>query len=95
VTTVDANTIDAAIKASKLPVLLVFFMPGSVLSARMVKRVGELDPTKITVLLVDVNASSDLVRRFSIRKVPHLLKIDATGNLIAAGDVLSEVIVAE
>ncbi len=94
-TTVDANTIDAAIKASKLPILLVFVMPGSVLSARMVKRVGGLDPTKITALFVDVNSSSDLVRRFSIRKVPHLMKIDATGNLIATGDILSEVVAAE
>jgi hypothetical protein len=65
-----------------------------VLSARMVKRVKELDPTKVTVLLVDVNASSDLVRRFSIRSIPHLMKINSAGNLIAAGNVLSEVIAA-
>lgn len=94
-TPVDANTIDAAIKASTLPVIIAFVMPGSVLSARMVKRVGELDPTKFTVLTVDVNAASGLVRRFSIRKVPYLMKVDSTGNLIAAGDVLSEVIAAE
>jgi len=94
VTTVDTNTFDAAIKASKIPVIVVFVLEGSVASARMVKRVKELDPTKVTVLKVDANKSVQLVLRFDIRRVPFLMKFLPTGELIATGNVLSEIIAA-
>ena len=69
-------------------------MEGSVASARMVKRVKELDPTQYTLLKVDVDKSAALALRFAIRQVPHLMKILPTGELIAAGNVLSEVLAA-
>lgn len=66
-------------------------MEGTVASSRMLKRAGEIDPTKFTVLKVDVDKSPTLVHRFSIRTVPYLIKFDPDGTLLAAGKVLSTV----
>lgn len=94
VITVDANSFESTIKSSTLPVIVIFLMEGAVASTRLLKRAGELDPTKFTLLKVDVNKSQDLVQRFSVRQVPYLIKFDPGGALIATGTVLSEIVAA-
>lgn len=93
-TPVDFNTFDTTVKAATKPVIVVFFMEGTVASARLLKRAGELDANKFTVLTVDVNKAPELVQRFSLRQVPYLMKILSSGELIAAGNVLSEIVSA-
>lgn len=91
-TTVDVQSFESSIKAAKTPVILIFVTEWSVTSSQMTKRAGELDPSKYTVLRVDVDKTPSLAMRFSIRQVPWVVKMLSTGELLAAGQVLAEVV---
>lgn len=92
--TVDELSFETAVKASKVPVIVVFVTEWSVLSGAVAKRASELDPSKFTVLKVDVDKSPSLAVRFSIRYVPFLMKFLPTGELIASGKVLTDIVAA-
>lgn len=77
-----------------MPIVIIFVTGWSAISSQMTKRAGELDPSKYTVLRVDVDKTPSLAMRFSIRQVPWVIKMHATGEIIATGQDLAEVVKA-
>ena len=90
-TPLTTETFDAGI-TNDLPVIVVFATPTSVKAKKIISQLGKIEKEgKIVAFSVDADECLELTLRFSIRRIPYLLRFEG-GEVVAASHLIDAVL---
>jgi thioredoxin-like negative regulator of GroEL len=93
-TVLTGKNFDLEVLQSALPVLVLWGAVMDVNSTKIALAMMKLDAAKVKTARVDIDASPDLVMRFSVRQVP-LVVLFVAGMALAEDTTLSETLLKQ